>query len=440
MRKYLKLFENHTQYETFIGGGDTPFVRPNVSHCIAENEVHYNPFSWAKEYLTFVALEDGEFGFTPRNGYAISYSIDNGKTWEAPASDTHQTVSAGSKVMWKSAEIMNTTNSTNGGLLKSYMGGIGTFTSTGQFEVKGNIMSLVSGDSFANADELINGKKFNDLFQNCTGLTSAENLILPATVLTNSCYGSMFIDCTSLTTAPELPATTLASGCYANMFNGCISLTKAPELPATTLEGNCYDSMLCGCTSLITAPELPATTLAQRCYSYMFQGCTSLTTAPKLPATTLASGCYQGMFNGCASLRTAPELPATTLVSDCYSYMFQDCTSLIAAPQLPATTLASGCYQGMFNGCASLRTAPELPATTLVQYCYENMFNGCASLNYIKAMFTTTPSGKSPNYYTTNWVSGVASSGTFVKNAAATWEVTGKHGIPSGWTVETATE
>lgn len=26
-----------------MGGGDTPFIRPNVSHCIAENEVHYNP-------------------------------------------------------------------------------------------------------------------------------------------------------------------------------------------------------------------------------------------------------------------------------------------------------------------------------------------------------------------------------------------------------------
>ena len=45
MSTYLKLFENHSQYETFIGGGgDTPYVKPNVSHCIAENEVHYNPF------------------------------------------------------------------------------------------------------------------------------------------------------------------------------------------------------------------------------------------------------------------------------------------------------------------------------------------------------------------------------------------------------------
>jgi hypothetical protein len=62
------------------------------------------------------------------------------------------------------------------------------------------------------------------------------------------------------------------------------------------------------------------------------------------------------------------------------------------------------------------------------------MFNGCTSLNYIKAMFTTTPSTSCTNY----WVNNVASSGTFVKNSAATWNVEGVNGIPTGWTVETA--
>ena len=38
MATYLKLFEKHTQYETFIGGVEkTPFVKPNVSYCIEEN-------------------------------------------------------------------------------------------------------------------------------------------------------------------------------------------------------------------------------------------------------------------------------------------------------------------------------------------------------------------------------------------------------------------
>ena len=38
---YLKLFDTHSQYESYAGGGG--MLRPNVSHCVQENEVHYNP-------------------------------------------------------------------------------------------------------------------------------------------------------------------------------------------------------------------------------------------------------------------------------------------------------------------------------------------------------------------------------------------------------------
>ena len=40
--KYIKSFENHTEYETFTG--TTEFILPNVSLCKQENEVHYNPY------------------------------------------------------------------------------------------------------------------------------------------------------------------------------------------------------------------------------------------------------------------------------------------------------------------------------------------------------------------------------------------------------------
>ena len=103
---------------------------------------------------------------------------------------------------------------------------------------------------------------------------------------------------------------------------------------------------------------------------------------------------------------------------------------------LPATTLKRECYYGMFQDCTGLSTAPELPATTLTDKCYQRMFYGCSNLNYIKAMFTTTPGSS----YTTDWVSGVASTGTFVKNAAATWNVTGVNGVPSGWTITRETQ
>ena len=226
------------------------------------------------------------------------------------------------------------------------------------------------------------------MFMNCTSLTQAPEL--PATTLTEGCYRDMFLGCTSLTTAPELQSTTLAESCYEDMFNGCTNLTTAPELPATTLAGWCYDSMFQSCTSLTQAPELPATTLAHACYNSMFSGCTSLNQAPELPATTLAEYCYGYMFNGCTNLTQAQELPATTLADYCYWYMFLGCTSLTQAPELPATTLADGCYIEMFQGCISLTQAPELPATTLADYCYRGMFSNCAGLTQAPELPATT--------------------------------------------------
>ena len=39
--EYLKLFKNHSEYESFTA--TTEFALPNISHCIQEVEVHYNP-------------------------------------------------------------------------------------------------------------------------------------------------------------------------------------------------------------------------------------------------------------------------------------------------------------------------------------------------------------------------------------------------------------
>ena len=244
------------------------------------------------------------------------------------------------------------------------------------------------------------------------------------------CYFYMFLNCTSLTQAPKLPATTLGSDCYDAMFYGCTSLTSAPELPATTLTNYCYYYMFYGCTSLTSAPTLPATTLATYCYSFMFQNCTSLTSAPELPATTLTNYCYNSMFRGCTSLTQAPNLPATTLATRCYGGMFRDCKSLTQAPALPATTLATNCYIYMFRNCTSLTQAPELPAETLAASCYYNMFYGCSKLNSINVNF----SAWNPSNATTNWVSNVASSGTFTCPANLPREY-GNNRIPNGWTV-----
>ena len=257
---------------------------------------------------------------------------------------------------------------------------IGTFSSTGRFNASGNIMSMIYGDGFEGRVDLTGYPNiFRNVFSNCVGLVDASELILPAT--------------------------TLAWQCYYGMFSGCANLINAPELPATTLANECYKYMFSDCTSLVTAPELPVTTLTERCYEYMFSGCTSLTTAPELPAETLANYCCFQMFYGCTSLATAPELPAETLADGCYSYMFQGCTSLASAPVLPATTMVNSCYSGMFLGCTNLNDITILAIDISASDCL------------------------------TDWVEGVASTGTFTKHPDMNSLPTGDSGIPSGWTV-----
>lgn len=315
------------------------------------------PTPTIQTYLTIQSLEDNNtIGFKCNLNNVkrtISISTDNGVTWTGKTSSTSgkilATLNTGEKMLIKGDNSSYAMSETTG---YSY----NYFTSTKQFVLEGNIMSLINSTNFENLNTLTSEQTFYRLFYNCSKLVSAENLLLPAMTLTRDCYGSMFVSCTSLTTAPALPATALAQNCYYGMFHNCSSLT--------------------------TAPELPATTLANYCYRYMFWQCTSLTSAPSV---------------------------------------------------LPATTLAEGCYQEMFAVCTSLTTAPALPATTLVVNCYNGMFDGCTKLSYIKAMFTTIPGTD----YTYDWVRGVASTGTFVKNKDAIWNVTGNDGIPTGWTVVT---
>lgn len=219
-----------------------------------------------------------------------------------------------------------------------------------------------------------------------------------------SCSGSI----ATLINGTDTLATVPSYYCFYRLFYQCAKLTSAPSLPSTTLKGNCYRQMFSGCSALTAAPALPAMTVATSSYRAMFANCTSLTEAPNLPATTINTYCYYQMFSGCSGLTSIPA-------------------------SLPATTLKSNCYYEMFRGCSKITTAPVLPATDLVTNCYYRMFYSAAKLNYVKAMFTTTPGS-----YTTNWLYGVASTGTFVKNSAATWTNTGAGSVPTGWTIQTA--
>ena len=359
--------------------------RSSLLKMPAVNYVGKSVVNYAAEPITFLSTGSTSVrikknNYSAADAITIEYRMNSGQ-WLAYSLDTYINLADGESMQFRAGsggnDSMSENNMNNGNNYYFQTTGEGTI------EVYGNIMSLLDQSLQRSS---LSQYSFECLFAyDCNNITNASNLVLPATSLAEECYCGMFESCTNLISAPQLPATTLANQCYSNMFKGCSSLS--------------------------TAPELPATTLAYHCYSQMFSGCTNLSTAPELPATTLAEGCYMNMFGD----------------------SFGSCTSLTTAPELPATALAFDCYSGMFRGCTGLTTAPELPAPTLVNGCYFSMFYGCTSLNYIKMLATDV----SPSTCLRFWVTNVAASGTFIKNASATWDITGDNGVPSGWTVQT---
>ena len=273
---------------------------------------------------------------------------------------------------------------------------------------------------------------FNSIFENNTKLTSASDITFSPSVdgsLSRYCYLYLFKNCTNLSTVPEsIPAKKQGQDACNGMF-AYTAITTAPALPATILSNGCYYSLFEGCSKLVNAPQLPATEMKPNCYRSLFYGCKSLVNAPKLPATKMETGCYQQLFRNCSKLVNAPALPATVLAQNCYQGIFQDCTSLVNAPKLPATTLAISCYQNAFLDCINLVNPPELPAKVLVEGCYRSTFQGCSKLNHL----TVYANDISATNCTFRWLYNVASKGTFNNHGSATYTANSPSGIPTGW-------
>lgn len=273
---------------------------------IYEKETDYS-----KMPLTFEITGDGvikwrQLGNNAANKKTIEYSI-NGGEWTSITSETGSTTSPSISVVSGDIVRFRGNNTTIG---RSTDNASAFQSSTAGFKMYGNIMSLLSSTGFTEMTS-VPAYCFWAIFNNCTGLTDASNLILPATTLGNSCYFYMFKEDYNLTTAPVLPTTTLAEGCYRSMFENCRSLVTSPELPATTLARECYLAMFYGCTGLTTAPVLSATTLAQGCYNAIFYNCKKVNNIICLATDISASYSTYNWVYGVASTGTFVT-PSTT--------------------------------------------------------------------------------------------------------------------------------
>lgn len=428
MGKYIHWFDKITDFEKDYW--DENYINPWVSYIEEDENIVYGPrdeeeAKW-KNPLTFKILSSGTIGwknnvrnvnyescartiqFSKNNGPWISItSTTDGVTIPVYSGDVLQF--RGDNQYYGHQAVSSITYDIKPIIYFNYS----YFTSTCDFNVSGNITSLLNSTNY----EITTGSsqaKFVGLFNYCTGLIDASKLRLPLTTLKDCDYYGMFDGCTGLIHAPELPATSIWAWSYSYMFSNCTSLKIAPKINVTStnndhcaffamfkgcssleeiegmpqLSGNigshCFLSMFEGCTSLTTTPNLSYSLSTSQQYQYarMFKGCTSLTTITNVPSETSLYS-HQEMFMNCSSLTSAPSLSNSVLQSTCYKGMFQGCTSLTSAPSLPSMDLGMNCYESLFEGCSSLTALPSLPAIVLKSACYKNIFRGCTGLTSI---------------------------------------------------------
>ena len=233
-------------------------LRGKQSQVVSETCIYSDVHDYSMDYLTFRILSNGKVFWRSNGSLAktIKYSINNG-TWTSITASTSPVtipVSMGDIVRFKGTNQSYATSKSaysGFGQGEAGTGGQATYDNdAAEFNIEGNIMSLIYGDNFVNQTSFPNGTTYNfcSIFKKSKCI-SAENLILPATTLREYCYRAMFSWCTYLTIAPELPATNLAKGVYWYMFEQC-AITTAPDLLAETLVTECYGSMFDNCHSL----------------------------------------------------------------------------------------------------------------------------------------------------------------------------------------------
>ena len=235
---YIGKFASSGDVQTALNDGD--LIKPYIALVEGEG-IDYNSKT-ETDYrtipLTFEILSDGNIVWKHDSSdgiKTIEYSL-NGGNWTSITSSEGGAVinvNSGDTVQFRGNNEYYSYKEDDVDYYNTFSG------STAQFKVYGNIMSLINRTNFSGLTTFNRERVFLGLFICCTGLTDASKLVLPATALTESCYASMFYNCTSLTTAPALPATTLADSCYRGMFNSCYSLNYIKCLATDISASSC---------------------------------------------------------------------------------------------------------------------------------------------------------------------------------------------------------
>lgn len=190
---------------------------------------------YSLEYLTVTCTAAGDFMAALSSSLNASYTRDfdysiNGGAWITASPVRGQTVTV---VTLAVGDVMRLRRDGNNARYLSFpCGGDGL-----RFTLSGNMMSFQYGDNFVGKTTIRDNRAncFDTLFKDCTAVTDATDLVLPALTLSQGCYSTMFYGCENLISGPTLPAAVLTNNCYYRMFYNCKKLSRVKCLATTNI-------------------------------------------------------------------------------------------------------------------------------------------------------------------------------------------------------------
>ena len=298
MSKYIKLFETHSEYNTYISGQDA--ILPNVSYCEDNNDVHYNPWTDPRLIITFNVEDDSELTQIYGGMDCCEISVlDNFSNIEVDG-----------------VEISLTD------LDENY----------GDYQLSNGIHTI----KYTLLDPTEIGES---AFSDCYNITTVT---IPNTVTT---IGSHTFDaCTSLTKVKIPDSVTTIGG---SAFSGCESLTKVKMPDSVTTIGSSAFSGCTNLTSITISNNITSISAA------VFNGCTSLISVT-IPNNVTSIG--NSALRNCSSLTSVIIGNSVTSIS---LGVFINCSSLTNITSLATTapTISNSTFQDIkTNGTLTVPT------------------------------------------------------------------------------------
>ena len=387
--KYIKKFENHNQYNAFTA--TTDFILPNVSTCIQENDVHYNPS--CKESDNFIIIGEPSYP-SEIEGTATSFDItvhyrethigsqcqetivDEGtdtitvECGENPSTSASRTVSG--TVDYHSNEIEYSVTQSE------YVEPVETRV-VAKFNVTGTSSPTKIASATTNFSSIeIDGVEQSSVITDYTFSTTGEHTVKYTLTDQTTIDNKTFIECSGITSI-VIPDSVTTIGSAA--FQSCKSLTSVTIGNGVTSIGNSAFTYCNGLTRLNSDVDgvfnLPSGVTSIG--NYMFHGCSGLTSID-IPSGVTYIG--SSSFYRCTNL-TSIAIPDS--VTSIGGSGFSVCTNLTSINIPSGVTKIS---DGVFNNCKSLTSIIIPSGVTSIGWA---ALAYCSGLTSITSDATTAP-------------------------------------------------